>query len=64
MRCLEANKEGNIKKTEGDNQKSNITYINADELINKNSYLSGGGAHSDIYRPEHGKLIWNMLSKE
>ena len=42
---------------------SNITYINSDKLINKNSYLSGGDAHSDIYREEHGVLLWDILSK-
>lgn len=43
--------------------KSNITYISADDLINVNSYLSGGDAHSDIYRAEHGVMLWNMLSR-
>ncbi|MCB1869783.1 MAG: alpha/beta hydrolase [Gammaproteobacteria bacterium] len=60
VRCGTAAWSGELTIT--NNVKSNVTYINADELINRNSYLSGGDAHSDIYRAEHGVMLWNMLS--
>ncbi len=59
-RCGQANKDGNLTVLNG--AKSNVTLVNADELIIMNSYLSGGEAHSDIYRLEHGKLMWQILS--
>ncbi len=62
IRCGKVNREGNFKII--NHETSYITYINADDLINKNSYLSGGNAHSDIYRSEHGVLLWNLLSRQ
>ncbi len=60
VRCGKAKKNGKIDIM--NNSNSHITYINSDDLINKNSYLSGGDAHSDIYRAEHGVLLWDVLS--
>nr|VFJ89607.1 MAG: hypothetical protein BECKLFY1418B_GA0070995_101626 [Candidatus Kentron sp. LFY] len=60
IRCAKAEWNGNFETT--NNANSHITYINSNDLINKNSYLSGGNAHSDIYRAEHGNLLWNILS--
>ncbi|MDQ0072522.1 hypothetical protein J2W34_004327 [Variovorax boronicumulans] len=40
---------------------SNIFYIDADDLITENAYETGGGAHSDIYRAEHGRFISHAL---
>lgn len=34
-----------------------IVYVDADALIAENAYDTGGGAHSDIFRPEHGVLL-------
>jgi hypothetical protein len=62
VRCGRASKQGNL--TIINHSSSHITYINADDLINKKSYLSGGNAHSDIYRSEHGVLLWNLLSRQ
>lgn len=39
----------------------NIMFINADSLINEHAYGTGGGAHSDIFRREHGTLINAVL---
>lgn len=60
-RCGEVGPDGNVRINNQSN--SNVTYIKADAIINKNSYLSGGDAHSDIYRAEHGVMLWNILSK-
>ncbi len=60
-RCGQVDIDGNIAiENQSD---SNVTYLNADAIINMNSYLSGGDAHSDIYRAEHGVMLWNILSK-
>lgn len=40
-----------------------IVYIDADNLIHYNAYQSGGNAHSDIFRKETGKMLWDILSK-
>jgi len=37
---------------------SNIYYIDASDLISESAYGTGGGSHSDIYRIEHGRLIY------
>lgn len=42
--------------------KDNILYIKADNLIKYNAYKSGGGAHSDIYRNETGRLLWDLIT--
>ncbi|WP_192457546.1 hypothetical protein [Musicola keenii] len=41
---------------------SPITYIDASRLIRFNQPNTGGNAHSDIYRPDTGKFIWNAIS--
>lgn len=43
---------------------SNLVFINAEKLIKYNAYQSGGGAHSDIYRNEHGQFIWNIINRK
>ena len=40
-----------------------IIYLDADLLIRENAYGSGGGAHSDIYRREHGAMIWQAITE-
>ncbi len=59
LTCVHATKDGDIEE---DVPLRHLVYINADRLIYQNAYLSGGGAHSDIYRPEHGNLLWNLIS--
>ncbi|MCU0092860.1 alpha/beta hydrolase [Pseudomonas koreensis] len=60
MSCATADSQGNVKFNS--RKSSAITYINADALIKLNSFFSGGGAHSDIYRAEHGALSWKLVS--
>ena len=66
LSCLRADKYGDITDKFGNPVKfselKHIVYINADHLIYQNAYLSGGGAHSDIFRPEHGVLMWQLIS--
>lgn len=38
-----------------------LLYVNASELIKYQSFGTGGGAHSDIYRPETGRFLWHVL---
>lgn len=38
-----------------------LVYVNADALMFENAYMTGGGAHSDIYRREHGQFIANII---
>ncbi len=59
LTCLHADKTGAVIE---EGPLKHIVYINADKVIYQNAYLSGGGAHSDIYRREHGVLIWDMIS--
>jgi hypothetical protein len=40
---------------------SNIYYVDASELISENAYGTGGGTHSDIYRFEHGRMIYEAV---
>ncbi|CDG82202.1 hypothetical protein [Janthinobacterium agaricidamnosum] len=42
----------------------NIYYVDASELISENAYETGGGSHSDIYRFEHGRLIYAAIMGE
>ena len=66
--CLEANPEGEVnpafapgKACVGSKQPCKIAYVNADELVRFNAVGTGGGAHSDIYRPEMAALIWQAI---
>lgn len=59
--CVTASPEGKITPAWSANKK--ITYINSDELITYNAFYTGGGAHSDIYRDEHGTLSWSLIKE-
>ncbi len=41
---------------------SNVIYIDADDLIRENAYNTSGGAHSDIFRKEHGVMLSDLLT--
>ncbi|NGP89073.1 hypothetical protein [Fodinibius halophilus] len=58
--CLKTDSLGNIETVY--NNDSHIFLIQADKLINRNAYLTKGGAHSDIYRKEHGNFLWNLIT--
>lgn len=59
INCVTANPQGGITTVRAASQK--ITYINSDDLITYNAFYTGGGAHSDIYRDEHGALSWSLI---
>ncbi|MFS2002084.1 hypothetical protein ACEN9F_00530 [Duganella sp. CT11-25] len=59
LRCAKAAPDG-AYAWDGLNPESNIIYVNANALIRENAYRTGGGAHSDIYRHEMGKLIYDL----
>ncbi len=59
--CVIASSSGSLSLDR--DQKKQFIYINSDELIRYNAYLSGGGAHSDIYRKETGKMLWDIISE-
>jgi len=40
---------------------SKVTYLNCDSIIKNNAYLSGGGAHSDIYDKEMGEFLYKVI---
>ncbi len=40
---------------------NHFIYVNADNLIRFNAYKSGGGAHSDIYRIQMGRFLWQAI---
>lgn len=57
--CLKADARGKV--TPAFSSKYRISYVDADDLINRSTDPSGGGAHNDIYRVEHGNLIWSYI---
>lgn len=63
VNCYVVDSKSKLKETVTDGKNGNINFINADSIISKQSYNTSGGAHSDIYRIEHGRLIWNILDK-
>ena len=59
LQCVKANAKGKVNPAF--DFSNHINYVNADDLINRNTDPAGGGAHSDIYRVEHGNLIWSYI---
>lgn len=55
-RCAHAHDTGALGPTLGP-QGSSVLYIDASDLIRENAFGTGGGAHSDIYRTEHGRMM-------
>lgn len=55
-RCARADATGFIGPAQGP-QDSSVLYIDASDLIRENAFGTGGGAHSDIYRTEHGRMM-------
>ena len=63
IKCAKVNEHGQITPVPNGISNSNITYIEASDLIKENAYQTGGGAHSDIYRPEHGVFMNNIINR-
>ncbi len=62
VNCYVADNDSNIVDMGVHGELKNVNFINSDAVIFKNAFNTGGGAHSDIYRFEHGSLIWNMIN--
>jgi predicted alpha/beta hydrolase family esterase len=41
-----------------------LLLIDASEVIKREAYKKGGGAHSDIYNEDVAELIWNLISSK
>ena len=54
--CAIARRNGEVEGRQS--ATSHIYYLDASELISENAYGTGGGTHSDIYRFEHGRLVY------
>jgi hypothetical protein len=39
-----------------------LLYLDASGLIRFRAPRTDGGAHSDIFRPATGRLIWNLMA--
>jgi hypothetical protein len=55
-RCARVETTGLIGPVLGSND-SGLLYLDASDLIRENAFGTGGGAHSDIYRAEHGRML-------
>lgn len=62
VNCYVADSDSKIVDMGTQGELKNINFINSDAVIFKNAFNTGGRAHSDIYRLEHGSLIWNMIN--
>jgi hypothetical protein len=40
-----------------------VLYLDASKVIRYTAPGTDGNAHSDIFRPPAGQLIWNLISK-
>lgn len=40
---------------------SKILYLDVSEIVRYQTYGKGGNAHSDIYTPEMGRLLWKLI---
>ena len=58
--CTSVDENGTI---EGDHDAgAKLLYLDATRLISFRAPGTDGGAHSDIFRPPAGRLIWNLMS--
>lgn len=65
FKLLTANDAGCLSGLNDDNSSDNarrFNYVDASSLIFFNAFGTGGGAHSDIYRPQMGQFLWNVIS--
>lgn len=44
-----------------DGPSSRVLYIDASEVVRYGAAFTGGGAHSDIYRRETARMLWNYI---
>jgi hypothetical protein len=58
--CLRVNGDGRVAPGL-DGSHADFVYFDASRLIRFNQPNTGGGAHSDIYRAETGRLLWDLI---
>jgi pimeloyl-ACP methyl ester carboxylesterase len=60
VKCSAATPGGDIK---GYDALARVNYIDTSELMRFTMPGTEGGGHSDIYRPEIGKLLWTLINR-
>jgi hypothetical protein len=58
--CTSVDETGRIENDYDPRMK--VLYLDATKLVSFRAPGSDGGAHSDIFRPPAGRLIWNLMS--
>ena len=58
--CRSVDANGDI--ADGADARKKLLYLDASELIRFKAPGTDGDAHSDVFRPEVGRLIWNVIS--
>ena len=59
--CRKVNKKGEWVDGSPEPSDQRVVYVNASELISNNASGTGGGAHSDIYRFQMGRFVWQLI---
>ena len=59
VNCTSATRRGEIKKSDAS---AKITYIDTSDLMRYTMPGTRGGGHSDVYRPEIGKMLWMIIN--
>lgn len=59
--CASVNERGDIRGPY--DMRKRLLYLDASELIRYRAPGTDGGAHSDIFRPATGRLLWNVIAK-
>jgi len=61
LACVGVNSAGMVEAPFDHN--TQMVYINTSEIMRFDVPGTSGGAHSDIFRPPTGRLIWNFISE-
>lgn len=62
FKLYQASSEGDVAPVVSASTGSKFHYVNATKLIHYQSYGTGAGAHSDIYRKEMGHMLWQFFN--
>jgi hypothetical protein len=60
LECIRARPDGSTEPASG-SVTGSFVYVDASRLVYFNHPNTGGGAHSDIYRPETGRFMWQWF---
>lgn len=61
-RCVRAGADGMVSPA-SESITERFVYVDASELVYFHHPNTGGGAHSDIYRPEMGRFVWQWFPR-